>query len=280
MVLLYSMKRNRIICAVLVVAVLSSCVILTACESNGGSTAGSIDRTASISASTGPSDNNGGKAPADPDDTPAKPSDTGTTGVTPEDSPVITPVESPDNSPANTPEASPSPSDTSGGAGGETPQETKPEDKPDYFEIYAPLLEEWESAYIGVINGGNPYDWSLYIDFYDMGDLSSVKAYYALHDIDDNGIPELVLRKESAYEDIIAYIFTVKDDSIVNIFGENYFGDQAEVPWSRVGSSIILSSGLIDSTAGDYCIYRIADDGCTAIRVAQSEPYDYADEAS
>ncbi|MCL2767120.1 MAG: hypothetical protein FWE49_00090, partial [Synergistaceae bacterium] len=57
-------------------------------------------------------------------------------------------------------------------------------------------------------------------------------------------------------------------------------GNLREVPWSREGSSVILSNGLIDSMEGDYTIYRIADDGYSVAAVASSNPYDYPDEAS
>ena len=67
---------------------------------------------------------------------------------------------------------------------------------------------------------------------------------------------------------------------MTNVFGKDSYGHQAEVPWSRVGSCSILSNGIIDCTSGDYGIYRIAADGCTAEKIAHSEPYDYPDEAS
>ena len=113
-----------------------------------------------------------------------------------------------------------------------------------------------------------------------MSDTKSAKGYYALYDIDGNGTPELILRKANNDEDIIAYIFTIKDDKTVNIFGYDSVGNLSEVPWSRVGSSYILSNGIIDSMNGDYAIYKIADDGCSVVEVASSEPYDYPDMAN
>ncbi|MCL1941119.1 MAG: hypothetical protein FWG09_04180, partial [Synergistaceae bacterium] len=136
-------------------------------------------------------------------------------------------------------------------------------------EAYKEALAEWKSAYDKAVNEGNPYGGSLAFDFYDNGDPGSAKAYYALYDIDGNGTPELILRKTNKYEDIIAYIFAVKDGKAVNIFG--YYGKELssmegkprEVPWSRDGASIILASGLIDSTEGDYAIYIMGGDGCS-----------------
>ncbi|MCL1875560.1 MAG: hypothetical protein FWF87_04810 [Synergistaceae bacterium] len=153
-------------------------------------------------------------------------------------------------------------------------------------EEYKGVLAEWESSYTKAVNERDADSGGLSFEFYDMSDLGSAKAYYALYDIDGNGIPELILRKTSSYEDIIAYIFTIKNGKAVNIFG--YYGKDfsymegkpREVPWSRAGSSVILSSGLIDSTDGDYAVYRIADDGYSVIKFASSEPYDYPDEAS
>jgi len=150
-----------------------------------------------------------------------------------------------------------------------------------YMKLYDSLITEWKSALSNAMNGGNPYSENLVFDFYYMGDPGSVKAYYALYDIDGNGIPELILRKETMgdSEGIIAYIFTIKDDIAVNVFGY-YDGKPSQVPWSRYGSSTILSNGLIDSRYGDYSIYKIADDGCTAVAIARYEPYDYENEAS
>jgi len=105
-------------------------------------------------------------------------------------------------------------------------------------------------------------------------------AYYALYDIDGNGVKELILRKEDDYDDVIEYIYSIKDGKPINIFGYSDNGEPIGVPWSRYGSSVILNNGLIDSINGDYSIYKIADDGYTAIMIAKAEPYDYPDEAS
>jgi len=150
----------------------------------------------------------------------------------------------------------------------------------DYDKAYASLIAEWKSALNDYKSGNFAENSMLSFSFYDMGDSNSVKAYYALYDIDGNGTPELILRKTNSYEDIIAYIFSIKDGKAINIFGYDAIGDLREVPWSRDGASAILSNGLIDSMDGDYAIYRIADDGCSVTQVASKEPYDYPDEAS
>ena len=170
------------------------------------------------------------------------------------------------------------PEETSG-AGDETAPEAGAEEKVDYSRVYDPIIAEWKSAYENIINGGDPYGEGLSFGFYSMGDSDAIKAYYALYDIDGNGTPELILRKENSYEDIIAYIFSISDGTALNIFGYDDEGSPREVPWSRIRSSAILSNGLIDSTAGDYAIYEISDDGCTVTKVASSEPFDYPDEA-
>ncbi|MCL2462559.1 MAG: hypothetical protein FWF44_07830 [Defluviitaleaceae bacterium] len=149
-----------------------------------------------------------------------------------------------------------------------------------YDKAYAPIIAEWKLALYKLINDGdpgNPYDGDLSFQFYD-NDTSPVEAYYALYDIDGNGTPELILRKVKGYEDIIAYIFSIKDGKAVDIFGnDDFYGGPKEVPWSRVSSSSILSNGLIDSMYGN--IYKIADDGCSVAELASCEPYDYPDEA-
>ncbi len=150
----------------------------------------------------------------------------------------------------------------------------------DYIKVYDSLIVEWKSALSSFKSGDYSWDGMLSFGFYDMSDTKSAKGYYALYDIDGNGTPELILRKANNDEDIIAYIFTIKDDKTVNIFGYDSVGNLSEVPWSRVGSSYILSNGIIDSMNGDYAIYKIADDGCSVVEVASSEPYDYPDMAN
>jgi hypothetical protein len=128
----------------------------------------------------------------------------------------------------------------------------------DYNNTYADLITEWKTT----------------------NELEGYTAYYALYDIDGNGIKELILRKENDYDDVIDYIYSLKDSKPINVFGYSGNGEPIEVPSSRYGSSVILNNGLIDSTNGDYSIYKIADDGYTAIIIAEAEPYDYPDEAS
>lgn len=147
-------------------------------------------------------------------------------------------------------------------------------------EVFDSLIADWKSAFHTAISENNPDSGGFSFGFYDMSGFRSSKAYYALYDIDGNGISELILRKQNDYEDIIAYIFAIKDGEPINIFGYNLDGSPCEVPWSSTGSSNILNNGLIDCYAGDYSIYRMADDGYTLIKVASAEPYDYPDEAS
>ncbi|MDR0490791.1 MAG: hypothetical protein LBH28_06065 [Oscillospiraceae bacterium] len=159
---------------------------------------------------------------------------------------------------------------------------TDSHDEYDFGRIYEPILAGWKSAYKKAMNGGNPYSEEYSFRFYSGENPDSTKAYYAFYDIDGNGIPELILRKQCDYEDIIAYIFSIQDGKAVDIFGYDLSHPEIsprEVPWSRAGSSDILSNGLIDCTSGDYSIYRIADDGCSVAKIASSEPYDYPDMA-
>ncbi len=144
---------------------------------------------------------------------------------------------------------------------------------------YNLLISEWESAFSYFASEDDTKNSLLSFSFYDMSVANSVKAYYALNDIDGNGIMELILRKTNGYEDIIAYIFTMKGDKAINIFGNDSQNNLHEVPWSRVGSCDILSNGLIDCSNGDFAIYRITNDGYGIVRIAYSEPYDYPDMA-
>jgi hypothetical protein len=128
----------------------------------------------------------------------------------------------------------------------------------DNNKTYADLITEWKTT----------------------NESEGYTTYCALYDIDGNGIKELILRKENDYDDVIEYIYSIKDSKPINVFGYSGNGEPIGVPWSRYGSSVILNNGLIDSTYGDYSIYKIADDGYTAIMIAKAEPYDYPDEAS
>jgi len=132
------------------------------------------------------------------------------------------------------------------------------EDISDYNKTYAGLITGWKTT----------------------NESEGYTTYCALYDIDGNGIKELILRKENDYDDVIDYIYSTKDGKPINVFGYSGNGEPIGVPWSRYGSSVILNNGLIDGTNGDYSIYKIADDGYTAIIIAKAEPYDYPDEAS
>lgn len=145
---------------------------------------------------------------------------------------------------------------------------------------YNSLILEWEAARNTFANGNYTGTEMLSFSFYNMSPSDCVKAYYALYDIDGNGTQELILRKVNSHEDIIAYIFTTKDSESINLFGYDDQGAWCEVPWSRVGSSNILSNGLIDSINGDYAIYKIDDSGFDLRKIVSREPYDYPDEAN
>ena len=154
----------------------------------------------------------------------------------------------------------------------------------DYYDLYENIINEWKLAMNNYVSGNFAAGDSLSFHFNNgSADSDSMRAYYALYDIDGNGIPELILRKYSRHEDIIAYIFSLKDGLPINVFGSYdeglYEGLPYEVPWSRVGSSRILANGFIDSTDGDYSIYGIGSDGYSVIKVASAEPYDYPDQA-
>jgi hypothetical protein len=158
--------------------------------------------------------------------------------------------------------------------------------KNDYYETYAPLIVEWTSALNIYKSTGNPQNGMFSFGFYAGSVSSNAKAYYALYDIDGNGTPELILRKEQDTEDIIAYVFALKDGEPINLFGyhddkspSDMVGLPREVPWSRVGSSLILDNGLIDCYDGDNAIYKISGNGYSVVKLASSQPHDYSDGA-
>ena len=130
----------------------------------------------------------------------------------------------------------------------------------------------------GDFQGGNDLFDSSSFGLY-QGYTNSLVTYYALFDIGNNGIKQLLLKKQSGYEDIIAYIFTIKDGEVINLFGYNDNGLPREVPWSRNGVCKILDNGLIDCWDGDYTIYKIAENGYSLIELASNKPYNYPDEA-
>jgi len=121
----------------------------------------------------------------------------------------------------------------------------------DYALIYNAQISEWKSALESYRKTGNPESGWLSFGFYGTGDSASAKAYYAFYDIDGNGVPELILKKEKLGEEIIAYIFTINNEQIISLFDNGYRENPYELPWSRVGSSMILKNGLIDSISGE-----------------------------
>jgi len=151
--------------------------------------------------------------------------------------------------------------------------------KDDYYGSYDSVISEWKEALNRYINdehmGKDIFDFGFY-----SGYANSIKTYYALYDIDGNGVVELLLKKQNKYEDIVAYIYTIKNGEPISLFGYNSEGLPNEVPWSRVGSSKILDTGLIDCYDGDYTVYKIAENGYSVIKFASAQPYDYPDEAN
>ena len=114
-------------------------------------------------------------------------------------------------------------------------------DSIDYAVIYQPVLDDLKTEYDDVI------------------------VYFAIYDIDKNGVPELLVKiAYNEYNVFFSYIYTIQDSLPILLF---------EPPYSRHGSSVILSNGLIDATAGDYSIYKITEDGYNVSKIAHAEPY-------
>jgi len=151
--------------------------------------------------------------------------------------------------------------------------------KGDFFEPYDNLITEWKAALHRHINDGYTGNDIFNFWFYN-GYTNSIKTYYGLYDIDGNGIIEILFKKQNKSEDIIAYIFTLKDGEPINLFGYTDEGLPREVPRSRAGSSKILANGLIDCNNGDYSIYKIDENGYSVNKFASARPYDYPNEAN
>ena len=173
--------------------------------------------------------------------------------------------------------STPSPEATSENTATPESPDNTPKPEIDYNTIYQPLITEWETAFNKYLNHTSSYTDMLDFSFYDLS-INSTAAYYAIYDIDNNGISELILRNENGGEDIISYIFTIKDEKPINIFGYNN-NQPIQVPWSRGGAGKILSNGLIDCEECSYSIYKISNNGYTVTILAESEPYNYPDEA-
>ena len=154
------------------------------------------------------------------------------------------------------------------------------EEEGNYDQSYETLIAEWKATLYRYKRGEYDRDRMLSLDLYSYDSVDLVKYYYALYDIDGNGVSELILNKQDTDENIVAYIFTMKEERPVNIFGYDDDGKPKQVPWSRAGGSYILETGLIDSSNGDYAIYKMSDDGYFAEKIADAEPYDYVDQAS
>ena len=154
------------------------------------------------------------------------------------------------------------------------------EEEAEYDQSYETLISEWKATLDKYKREEYDRDRMLSPDLYSYDSVDLVKYHYALYDIDGNGVSELILNKRDTDENIIAYIFTMKEEKPVNIFGYDDDGKPEQVPWSRAGGSYILETGLIDSSNGDYAIYKMSDDGYFAEKIADAKPYDYVDEAS
>ena len=168
-----------------------------------------------------------------------------------------------------------------GPGAGIAPTGTEGMSQAEYLEVYGEVLATWKSDLKRHINDEQIFGMTFEFWFYN-GYTDKVKTYYALYDIDGNGVKELLLKKQNdSYEDIIAYIFTIYNGKPINLFGyDDISGAPREVPWSRVGSCGILKSGLIDCYYADYAVYKINGAGDSVVEFASSEPYDYPDEAS
>lgn len=93
--------------------------------------------------------------------------------------------------------------------------------------------------------------------------------YYALHDIDKNGVDELVI----ITNDMAIDVYTIKDAESFRLFDENWFGERTFLYILNDGKIVVEGSG---GAAMKGCeVYTIAQDGRTAV-VKEAFYYDDA----
>lgn len=91
-------------------------------------------------------------------------------------------------------------------------EENEPCDEISELRTYDDLIKEWAFEWTNHINRIEMEKELFSFQFYAYS--GSTTAYYALYDIDKNGVNELLLKRYNGGEDIIAYIFTLTRLSI------------------------------------------------------------------
>lgn len=100
------------------------------------------------------------------------------------------------------------------------PETPKPQKTPE--EIYAPVIRKYKSAVAAKMNAENLVLQDLnYMTAYCYGDVPLDSVGYVLHDLEGNGIPELLIgsRTGDEYQDkIVLDLYAIKDGQCVRVF--------------------------------------------------------------
>lgn len=101
--------------------------------------------------------------------------------------------------------------------------------------------------------------------------------FYALEDIDSNGIPELLIGKDYSPEGTpeIIDLYSISNGSIVQYFENPYFGERTYL--SILAGGMLQNGGSSSAASGGCSIYQISDDGSSINKIADYTYY-FADD--
>lgn len=146
----------------------------------------------------------------------------------------------------------------------------------DWTAIYDPILSQYRAAiengfYLDILRSGDG-DWSVIGENINVelliasGNFESYFVFYALQDIDGNGIPELLIGGSDSADTVTNYdVFTYDGTNIVPLFPDLQFGYR--VTFRLLSNGIFAVTWNSSAAHSGYSFYRIAEDGITAEEV-------------
>jgi hypothetical protein len=147
-------------------------------------------------------------------------------------------------------------------------------DSVDYAALYVPVLESWQTA---IRESANSKEWTLeenpcpFICQFIPVEFDNI--YYAYHDVDDNGIPELCIASFNGDQYCyIIDIYTIYGDKPVRLFvgvEDRGFWSRNNLDFSSDGNFLIIHKSGGASYWGDF-VYKILPNG---YRVEMVEGY-------